>query len=380
MSQDFDLVEEQVTAKQRLHEFVTNKGEDKQIIHFIAPAGTGKTYSLRALTKDLSLEGKKATAVSFTGRASAHLAKSGLPASTCHSILYTPILDSDGDLVSWDKKDRDEILEACGDVIIVDESSMIPREIHDAFVETGLPIIYTGDDQQLPSVSDDAFCVFDDDSKEKVSLTINHRTDPSLSGIISLSQHLREQNSIPRRKGAGLNIFPKAKAFTRRFYEDNSFDVVICGMNKTRKMLNERIRSAMGLDSSEAVIGDRVVCLRNTIVAGEKIYNGELFEVVSLFEHYDYNQYTLRSLDFEQKTVNVKISNTTWQTEQIHKGHKHLKPVPFAFGYSLSCHKCQGSSFDNVLFIDEDVSFFLEQKKFRYTAVTRAALDLSVAI
>jgi len=273
-----------------------------------------------------------------------------------------------------------EIRETCGDAIIVDESSMIPREIHEEFVKTGLPIIYTGDDQQLPSVSKDSFCVFDDYTKERVSLTINHRTDASLKGIVSLSQHLREQNSIPRKKGEGLTLMPKAKALTKGFYDENFFDVVIVGMNKTRKMLNERIRTSMGLDSQEAMLGDRVVCLRNTIIGGEKIYNGELFEVVSLFENYDYNQYTLRSLDFDQKIVNVRISDSTWQTEQINKGHRHLKTVPFAFGYAMSCHKCQGSSFDSVLFLDENVSFFLDQKKFRYTAVTRAAQDLTVAI
>jgi len=75
MKTSFNLVEEQEIAKKRLFDFILNQGENKQIIHFIAPAGTGKTYTLRALMKDLNLHGKSAAAVSYTGRASAHLSK-----------------------------------------------------------------------------------------------------------------------------------------------------------------------------------------------------------------------------------------------------------------------------------------------------------------
>lgn len=338
-----ELVEEQEHARSRLFDFVTNKGENKQIIHFNSFAGSGKSFTLRKLVKSLNLQGKQGVMMAYTGRASAHLAKSGLPASTCHSILYQPVLDGEGNLIEFEKKDLDEIRETCGDFIIVDESSMLPKEIHDVLISTKLPIIYAGDTCQLPSVSKDSFCVFDDDTKETLSLTINHRTDPSLKGIVDLSSYLRETNSIPRRKGEGLTLVPKAKTFNRSFFDDNYFDIVLCGMNKTRKLLNERIRQSMGVDDFLPGVGEIVVCLQNTIIKGEKIYNGERFEVLTIAGTMlgkNLHLYQLKSLDFYDKTVFVHIADETWETEKTPRGMNYRQIPPFAYGYSLSVHKC----------------------------------------
>ena len=383
MSEEENLVEEQKLAKARLSEFVTNKGEDKQIIHFNSFAGSGKTTTLRQLVKSLNLQGKNGVMMAYTGRASAHLSKSGLSASTCHSILYQPVLDKEGNLIEFEEKDIDEIRETCGDFIIVDESSMLPKDIHDVLVSTKLPIIYAGDTCQLPSVSEDSFCVFDDDTKETISLTINHRTDSSLEGIVNLAAHLRNTNSIPRRKGAGLRMVPKAKAFNRSFFDDNYFDIVLCGMNKTRKLLNERIRQSMGFDDPLPSVGEIVVCLQNTIIKGEKIYNGERFEVLTItgtMLSKNLHLYQLKSKDFYDKVVFVHIADETWETERTPRGMNYRQIPPFAYGYALSTHKAQGSTFDSVLFVDEDVSFFLDQQKFRYTAITRAAQELTVGL
>ena len=383
MNLEENLVEEQEVARQRLFDFVMNKGEDAQIIHFNSFAGSGKTFTLRNLIKSLNLVGKTGVAMAFTGRASAHLSKSGLAASTCHSILYQPILDAEGNLIEFEQRDLDEVKEVCGDFIVVDESSMLPKEIHDALVSTGLPIIYAGDACQLPSVGDDAFCVYDDTSKERIELTINHRTDQSLKGIVDLSAHLRHVNSIPRRKAPGLQLFPKAKTFTRSFFEDNYFDVVLCGMNKTRRLLNERIRQSMGFDDPLPNVGEKVVCLNNTIIRGEKLFNGELFEVLTVAGSSlgkEIHTYQLKSLDFHDKKAFVYISDATWTDEKTPRGMNYRQIPPFAYGYALSVHKSQGSTFDSVLFVDEDVSFFLDQQKFRYTAVTRAAQDLTIGL
>ena len=55
------------------------------------------------------------------------------------------------------------------------------------------------------------------------------------------------------------------------------------------------------------------------------------------------------------------------------------KPVPFDFGYAISCHKAQGSEFDKVIVFDESKCFSGERNKWLYTAITRAKETVTVA-
>ena len=52
------------------------------------------------------------------------------------------------------------------------------------------------------------------------------------------------------------------------------------------------------------------------------------------------------------------------------------KPLQFAFGYVCTVHKYQGSEADRVVVFDEAFGDADEQRKWRYTAVTRAAKQL----
>ena len=52
------------------------------------------------------------------------------------------------------------------------------------------------------------------------------------------------------------------------------------------------------------------------------------------------------------------------------------KPLQFAFAEVITVHKAQGSEFDRVVVFDEAFGNADEQRKWRYTAVTRAAKQL----
>ena len=47
------------------------------------------------------------------------------------------------------------------------------------------------------------------------------------------------------------------------------------------------------------------------------------------------------------------------------------------YGYCLTCHKAQGSEWDNVVVVDQQCSFW-EAWRWRYTAITRAAKGLRI--
>ena len=54
-------------------------------------------------------------------------------------------------------------------------------------------------------------------------------------------------------------------------------------------------------------------------------------------------------------------------------------PEQFTYGYAITCHKSQGSEWDNVLVIEENFPFNKEEhKRWLYTACTRAAKRLVI--
>jgi exodeoxyribonuclease-5 len=59
---------------------------------------------------------------------------------------------------------------------------------------------------------------------------------------------------------------------------------------------------------------------------------------------------------------------------------ERLKLDEFAYGYALTVHKAQGSQWDDVLVYDESGVFREDAGKWLYTAVTRAATRVTLAV
>jgi exodeoxyribonuclease-5 len=56
------------------------------------------------------------------------------------------------------------------------------------------------------------------------------------------------------------------------------------------------------------------------------------------------------------------------------------KTQQFTYGYALTCHKAQGSQWDDVVVFDESYCFGEDRNRWLYTALTRAANRVIVAI
>ena len=367
---------------QHIINFHSGKSRD-QVLIFSANAGAGKTYTANVTSKVLSHFGYTGTAIAFTGKAVTQLSKSGIPAQTFHSLMYKPILDSDGECIGFDKKPRSEVLDAAGSYILLDESSMIPFSMYNDLLAIGLPVIAIGDEAQLPPIDREHpdFNVMEIDDVPRITLLTNRRTDPECVGITKLSNSLRDSNGVPRRSGNGLKMVRKSSVLNVQFFRENEFDGVIVGTNKTRKSVTSMIRNAKGIDSPLPTIGEPIMCLRNGFVDGRTIANGEVFTVEAVFDKGSASVFSVRSVDNPDKILNVKVLNEFWETEKMPRMSKEvaMKYQQFTFGYAATCWKWQGSSLNRVLFIDEDISFFGDQQKFRYTAVSRAAKSLVYA-
>lgn len=362
--------------------------EDNSFLSHIldGPGGCGKTHLARAIMNAAQNKGMKITALAYTGRAGAQLSKSGVPASTCHSLLLNPVIDDNGDLIRFVDKPIEEVITEAGDALFVDESSMIPWSMYTKLTSLGLPIVWLGDVCQLPPIPEkdtptpepEGFNTMTTVEGNRSSLTENMRFKED-SGIGFISSHLRENNSFPRRVYSDFRFVKRMKVNNVGYHEDNQYDIILCGTNKRRRSLNELIRKARGFGEYELPQpNEKLICLRNDIVAGEKIYNGEMFTVRGTFAGKGISKFMLSSDDFPNKNVIIQAPNNMWETEYCPKKLNGENMHMFTFGYATSVHKFQGSQAEHVLFYDEDVSYFLDQRAFRYTAVSRASKDLTI--
>lgn len=360
----------QLEAFERIVGFFKNRETTPLILSGFG--GTGKSFVIQTVLKELI--GYRIARVAFTGRAASHLSE-GI---TCHSLLYKPEMDSKGNLVRFVHKERDEILEVCADGIIVDESSMIPSKMFDELMSIGVPVLWVGDIAQLPPIDNDhpGFNVMDMEA-EKLILDQNMRVHDDSYGIHELCDHLRSSNTIPRRKFSGVKYVAKGKTLTLDFHKNNRFDYIICGTNKTRKKFNDLVRNARGYGGETPEVGEQVICLKNNVSNYNRVNNGEVYIVEGIIPESDSAaKYMLRNADKKEQTVSVVVENDTWYTEAATNPKKDV----FTFGYAMTCHKAQGASIDSVLFYDENVSFFLDSQKFKYTACSRASKRLTIAI
>lgn len=380
---DYDgLNQGQIQMFDQIVQFAKNKNEDFLVVS--APAGYGKTFCARRAITALQRTGMRVTVATFTGRASLQLSRDGIEARTIHSILYVPMFDQNEELIGFRPRDFEEVVAEIGDLLVIDEGSMINEDMHNDLAQYGIPIVYLGDYDQLPPIdmNGGTFNPMVDLSDDPISLTESMRFKED-SGIGRIAAALREDEFIPRVGGYDdLAYVSKSKINNVRYHEQNQFDIIICGMNKTRKKMNALVREARGYTSDKAEIGETVMCLRNDVATNVNIYNGELFIVEGeMLSGNGLTTYILRSVDDPNKKPIVTVEDQVWESEKPMRKMSDTNPKThvFTFGYSLTCHKVQGSSVPNVLYIDENVSFFLDQRRFRYTACSRAVNKLTIA-
>ncbi|MCD8484620.1 AAA family ATPase, partial [Candidatus Woesebacteria bacterium] len=164
-------------------------------------AGTGKTTvvaALRLLLKKQRPNWRVAFAA-YTGKATQVLAEklartklelSKDTISTLHSLLYEPLTGPSGRITGWNRKNTIPY-----DLLIVDEASMLTREMWQDIKGFGVPVLAVGDHGQLPPIGDN----FDLMKAPQLRLTTIHRQAEE-SPIIHVATLAREQGHIPVEK------------------------------------------------------------------------------------------------------------------------------------------------------------------------------------
>ena len=318
--------------------------------------------------------------MAYTGKAALVMRKKGgLGASTIHSAIYRPVVNKKNGEVEFVLNQDSPVAQA--ELVIVDEASMVNAELGNDLLQFGVKVLVLGDPFQIPPVKGEGF--FTSDNPD-VMLTEIHRQAID-NPIIRMSFDIREGRSI-----VGQD-YGESKVFARKLMNDPRFskifieaDQILCGMNKTRISLNAHVRKLKGIanpnDIYEPTIGDKLVCIKNDRRKG--LLNGGMWNVETINKIANYYDISVSSLDDASNyDVDVKVSDHFFKGTESELDWRVRKSYDeFTFGNVLTVHKSQGSQWDKVLVIDESPVFREHSARHLYTAVTRAAEKVWVAV
>jgi exodeoxyribonuclease V len=270
-------------------------------------------------------------------------------------------------------------------LIIVDESSMVGEEVVKDLKSFGVPILAIGDPGQLPPVGDNpGFNIASPD----VFLTEIHRQAKD-NPIIWLATLAREGKLLP------YGTHGDSVCVIKRSQDDVSYDPdrnvqVIVGTNANRWRVTDKIRAALGYDSDAPMKGERLICCRNSRQS-LNLVNGAMVEVLEAPEELVEGSpsLVLKYLDEEDQ---IKTSVVYQGLFEEHKGKKRdhfsadkrdsfkarKNDEHFDWAWAITCHKSQGSQWDDVCVHDESGAFRENAAKWLYTAITRASKFLTV--
>lgn len=370
------------------------------------PAGTGKTSLLRLVDN----EQRGRFVLTPTGKAASRVkVASGLDAQTIHKWQYHPEEDPLTGKVSFFRQHVADLRLPPDDVLLVDESSMISKDVwmdlHGFATELGLRVVLIGDGFQLPPVETDftkkAFSVFADDFPATYRVNLTEVLRQALESPI-----IRTVTGI--RLGANIND-ALAEWETGEDLNDLAMKTwkeggaIIVHRNATRQDLNRKMRALQGLRPDRLGTGEPLLVMKNDYEAD--VFNGEVHtadEVEYIGEAICVDRYNgisfeasfswVRSGEREFTVCNEeifgKLPDKFWHGA-LYRGARlacleaRLDYRPFVqtnMGYVLTCHKSQGSEWPSVLVVVEP-SLRMggpEGRRWIYTALTRARETLRV--
>lgn len=376
----------------------------------------------------LNLPKEKIAYVAPTAKAASVLIQKGLPASTIHRTFY---INDDDKIVNGRKVPhfikKKEISDY--ELVIIDEVSMVSKKILEDILSFEIPVLACGDPGQLPPVMAEDNHLLDHPDATLTEIVRQAEDSP----IIQVATMARNKEFIPYGK-YGDNVF----VVKRSSIKDETFnklvmqaDQIICGTNNTRRSINEYVRKLYNKTSIYPEVGDKVICCQNNydFTLGENaeypLANGIIGKVESIkpvnvdeglsqmvfkpdfldFKtepliidngifisddfFYDRHQ-KIYELEDKSYTIVRQLSKKKDEDEEVYrsrlaielknrtKSKDEFQICQFDFGYAISCHKSQGSEWDNIIVFDESKVFPTNREKWLYTAITRAKKNLII--
>lgn len=354
----------------------------------------------------MGLDPDEVAYVSLTGKASEVLRKKDNPnACTAHKLLYNFHQKKDGSYVKKAKPRLDKHYE----VIVVDEVSMLPKDMWDLLLSHNVFIIASGDPFQIPPIDKSQDNHVLDHPHVFLTEVMRQAQD---SEIIRLSMGIREGRFVPPYDGEqvkvirprdltdGMLLWASSEEYTSQ---------IICATRAKCKEINNRVRMLKGFDG-DPQIGDKMISVSNhwniESFDDSPLTNGTLGWIRHAYaddvhypikykwfpkkvpiirarfesedgEDYGYLPMDKTYLETEHKFLSPQAESILLQTKSL----ANEVPLEFEYGYAMSVHKSQGSEWEKVLVIEEEFPYPPEEHlRHLYTAVTRASKKLVLVL
>ena len=360
----------------------------EQIFQYTGGPGTGKTYLLHHILQSIGVDPERIAPMAYTGQAAIVMRGNGLPnARTIHSSLYETVETYEKNPDGTYKRDpyfnkpitrlefvpRD--LEGI-DLFILDEGSMIPVEMAKEINSRGKKIIVTGDLDQLPPVFGDSGYLVSGTIYKLTEIMRQQRNSP----IVYLSQLALQGKPIQR------GIYGNCKVVYEKEltdYEIIHSDIMICGKNVTRDMINNNYRhNIIRTNSTVPLEGERLVCRKNNWNIGTpdglNLANGLIGTVIKQpdVSSVSDKSYTIDFLPFMGEypfydlLCDYKYLNASTEEIKILKNAKYSIGEKMEYAYAITTHMSQGGQFNNGIYVEEHLGRNL-QRALNYTGITR---------
>ena len=353
-----------------------------QELYLAGYAGVGKsTVAALAIAELRDKCGVKTVrTAAFTGKAASVMRKKGVEgAQTIHSLIYTCVEDEETGEPRFAFSGESAAADA--DLIVLDEVSMVNREMAEDVRSYGRKLLIMGDPGQLPPISGEgAFTNREPD----IFLREIHRQAWD-SPILELATLARQGKPLPVGFAKGdVRVLALTKETQPLIYRPETQP--LCGLNRVRWCYAQRIRRLRGFGGELPVPGERLLCRRNDREEG--LFNGGLGTLLALEEsdggllrldvNMDDSGKESRGLLVDPYLFRRHFTNGDSAKVVRPKG----SPPPHEFDWStpITVHVSQGSSWDDVTVIDDSAACRENRHKHLYTALTRAERALSVLV
>lgn len=382
---------------------------DKPVLSLGGYAGTGKTTLVSTVADVLCRQrGLQVAFLTPTAKASSvlmrklgKLAYAATFIGTVHSFMYVPILDQNEELIAWGRRYFERVEYPDGSVsymakgktdvprlnlIVVDEASMVNGEMEADILAFGIPVLAVGDHGQLPPVQGQSSWMTSPD----IRLERIHRQAAD-NPILALATFVREEGRMPPGvQDFGIPYFHSLNAmegalcdaYLRRGQHEVA---MITYTNRLRAQLNLAVHREL-LDSDDPCKGTQVICLKND----RPMINGMRGTIVSDVEHKHIwgvgrVEFPDEGLIYEGPFLRKQFGlakvpkNLDVASELLGRRVDKLEQlgVLLDYGYALTCHKAQGSQFQEVFVVLEGGRRPNDYARWLYTAITRASDQLS---
>lgn len=360
------LSEEQQEAVRLIEEFLQDPYKEEFILGGLA--GTGKSYLINYLYQNLSMP---LAVCSFTNKAALNLRKKGIySAKTIHKLMYNAVYNEEEKKWKYFR-----VTELPVSLIIIDEGSVVNKTLYDDLCSYGTKRLIVGDVAQNFPVGSNPNLMENCD----FMLSEIHR-QAAESPIIQLAMGIRAGINIPNKFNSQL-LKIDSKNKLSKYLQENEYDVIICGKNATRHSINAILRKKLGFDVDRYInVGETIMALQNN--KENQIFNGNTFTIKEISIYLPEIKQAYVDLQDEDEVLyrNILI-NLTYFGHDVKQDapNKNKKMINFDYGYAMTCHKAQGSEWENVLVIDEP-PWNCDSTRFSYTAVTRAKERLTYLV